>query len=71
MATTPSRRTNGCYIVFRETKKRIMKNKKFTVNERISLVEKMVYKLALEVQAIVQAINMTKEQSEKKSDDIK
>jgi hypothetical protein len=31
----------------------------------------MVYKLALEVQAIVQAINMTKEQSEKKSDDIK
>jgi|TARA_R110000803_G_scaffold208983_1_gene278099 hypothetical protein len=48
-----------------------MKSKKFTVNERISLVEKMVYKLALEVQAIVQAINMTKEQSEKKSDDIK
>tara|TARA_R110001632_G_scaffold158335_1_gene276415 strand:+ start:164 stop:292 length:129 start_codon:yes stop_codon:yes gene_type:complete len=37
-----------------------MKSKKFTVNERISLVEKMVYKLALEVQAIVQAINMTK-----------
>ena len=71
MATTSSRRVDGCDIVFREIKKRIMKSKKFTVNERISLVEKMVYKLALEVQAIVQAINMTKEQSEKKSDDIK
>ena len=71
MATTSSRRVNGCDIVFREIKKRIMKSKKFTVNERISLVEKMIYKLALEVQAIVQAINMTKEQSEKKSDDIK
>ena len=71
MATTSSRRVDGCHIVFREIKKRIMKSKKFTVNERISLVEKMVYKLALEVQAIVQAINMTKEQSEKKSDDIK
>ena len=71
MATTSSRRVDGCHIVFREIKKRIMKSKKFTVNERISLVEKMVYKLALEVQVIVQAINMTKEQSEKKSDDIK
>ena len=71
MATTSARRVDGCHIVFREIKKRIMKSKKFTVNERISLVEKMVYKLALEVQAIVQAINMTKEQSEKKSDDIK
>jgi len=45
-----------------------MKSKKFTVNERISLVEKMVYKLAMEVQAIVQAINMT---AKKKSDDLK
>ena len=39
-----------------------MKQKKFTVNERISLVEKMCYKLALEVQAIVTAINMTVEE---------
>ena len=38
-----------------------MKNKKFTINERITLVERMVFKLAHEVQAIVQAINMTAE----------
>lgn len=37
-----------------------MKNKKFTINERITLVERMVFKLAHEVQAIVKAINMTK-----------
>mgnify|MGYP003652115460 FL=1 len=43
-----------------------MKSKKFTVNERISLVEKMVYKLALEVQAIVQAINKTVEEDKEK-----
>jgi len=39
-----------------------MKNKKFTVNERIVLLEKMTYKLALEVQAIVSAIKKTKEE---------
>ena len=33
-----------------------MKQKKHTVNERIALLEKMVYKLALQVQAIVTAI---------------
>ena len=37
-----------------------MKNKKFTVNERIILLEKMTYKLALEIQAIVNAIKKTK-----------
>ena len=42
-----------------------MKHKKFTVNERISLVEKMTYKLALEIQAIVKAINMTREEDKK------
>ena len=68
MATTSTRGAYGCYIVFRETKKRFMKNKKFTINERITLVERMVFKLAHEVQAIVQAINMT---AEKKSDDLK
>tara|TARA_B100000768_G_C10909835_1_gene221149 strand:- start:50 stop:172 length:123 start_codon:yes stop_codon:yes gene_type:complete len=36
-----------------------MKQKKHTINERISILEKMCYKLALEVQAIVTAINMT------------
>ena len=36
-----------------------MTPKKHTVNERIALLEKMCYKLALEVQAIVTAINMT------------
>ena len=39
-----------------------MKQKKHTVNERITLLEKMCYKLALEVQAIVTAINMTVEE---------
>ena len=36
-----------------------MKQKKHTVNERILLLEKMCYKLALEVNAIVEAINKT------------
>mgnify|MGYP003629070887 CR=1 FL=1 len=46
-----------------------MKQKKFTVNERINLLEKMTYKLALEIQAIVAAIKMTanKEESKKKT----
>jgi len=39
-----------------------MKQKKHTVNERIALLEKMCYKLALEVQAIVTAINKTVEE---------
>jgi|TARA_B110000483_G_C17920175_1_gene436549 hypothetical protein len=39
-----------------------MKQKKHTVNERIALLEKMCYKLALEVQAIVTAINMSVEE---------
>jgi len=39
-----------------------MKPKKHTINERIALLEKMCYKLALEVQAIVTAINMTVEE---------
>jgi hypothetical protein len=42
-----------------------MTPKKHTVNERIALLEKMCYKLALEVQAIVTAINMTKEDNNK------
>ena len=42
-----------------------MKQKKHTVNERIALLEKMCYKLALEVQAIVTAINMTVEEKKK------
>tara|TARA_R110001599_G_scaffold79628_1_gene215610 strand:- start:42 stop:188 length:147 start_codon:yes stop_codon:yes gene_type:complete len=41
-----------------------MKNKKFTVNERINLLEKMTYKLALEIQAIVAAIKMTANKEE-------
>ena len=45
-----------------------MKQKKHTVNERITLLEKMCYKLALEVQAIVTAINKTVEE---KKEDIK
>ena len=45
-----------------------MKNKKFTVNERIILLEKMCYKLALEVQAIVTAIKQTKEPDIKKEE---
>ena len=43
-----------------------MKQKKHTVNERIALLEKMCYKLALEVQAIVSAINKTVEEDKEK-----
>ena len=39
-----------------------MKQKKYTVNERIALLEKMCYKLALEIEAIVPASNMTVEE---------
>ena len=42
-----------------------MKQKKHTINERIALLEKMTYKLALEIQAIVSAINMTREEDKK------
>tara|TARA_R110000751_G_scaffold103655_1_gene198942 strand:+ start:508 stop:663 length:156 start_codon:yes stop_codon:yes gene_type:complete len=38
-----------------------MKNKKFTVNERLHLVEQVTLKLSLEIQAIVRAIKMTAE----------
>tara|TARA_R110001592_G_scaffold47304_1_gene150075 strand:- start:1442 stop:1588 length:147 start_codon:yes stop_codon:yes gene_type:complete len=41
-----------------------MKQKKHTVNERINLLEKMTYKLALEIQAIVAAIKMTANKEE-------
>jgi len=43
-----------------------MKQNKNTVNERIALLEKMCYKLALEVQAIVTAINKTVEEDKEK-----
>ncbi len=43
-----------------------MKPKKYTVNERIATLEKMCYKLALEVNAIVAAINMTKDKDKPK-----
>jgi len=43
-----------------------MKQKKHTVNERIALLEKMCYKLALEVQAIVTAIKKTVEEDKEK-----
>ena len=42
-----------------------MKQKKHTVNERILLLEKMCYKLALEVNAIVDAINKTAKDKDK------
>ena len=42
-----------------------MKQKKHTVNERILLLEKMCYKLALEVNAIVDAINKTVKDKDK------
>ena len=42
-----------------------MKQKKHTVNERILLLEKMCYKLALEVNAIVEAINKTAKDTDK------
>ena len=43
-----------------------MKQKKHTVNERLALIEKVTYKLALEVQAIIKAINLTREEDNKK-----
>ena len=42
-----------------------MKQKKHTLNERILLLEKMCYKLALEVNAIVDAINKTAKDKDK------
>ena len=45
-----------------------MKQKKHTINERIALLEKMCYKLALEVQAIVAAINMTVEKDKEETE---
>ena len=36
-----------------------MNKKKHTVNERISILEKMCYKLAIELNAVITAINMT------------
>jgi hypothetical protein len=38
-----------------------MNKKKFTVNERLHLVEQVTLKLSLEIQAIVRAIKMTAE----------
>ena len=45
-----------------------MKQKKHTVNERLALVEKVTYKLAMEVQAIIKAINLTREEDKKKTE---
>ena len=45
-----------------------MTPKKHTINERIVLLEKMCYKLALEVQAIVTAINMTVEKDKEETE---
>lgn len=42
-----------------------MTPKKHTINERIALLEKMCYKLALEVNEIVAAINMTVKEKDK------
>jgi hypothetical protein len=39
-----------------------MKPKKHTVNERLARLEKMTYKLALEVHSIVKAIEATQEE---------
>jgi hypothetical protein len=36
-----------------------MNKKKHTVNERIATLEKMCYKLAIELNAVITAINMT------------
>ena len=52
----------------RKTKLINMKQKKHTVNERLALVEKMTYKLALEIQAIVSAINKTVEEDKKETE---
>ena len=46
----------------------IYEAKKHTVNERLALVEKVTYKLALEVQAIIKAINLTREEDKKKTE---
>ena len=51
----------------RKTKLINMKQKKHTVNERLALVEKMTYKLALEIQAIVSA-NKTVEEDKKETE---
>lgn len=40
-----------------------MRNKKYTVNERLVLVERMTMKLALEIQNIMDAINKAAETS--------
>ena len=45
-----------------------MKQKKHTIKERIALLEKMCYKLALEVQSIVTAINMTVEKDKEETE---
>ena len=45
-----------------------MKQKKHTVNERLALVEKVTYKLALEVQAIIKAINLTRGEDKKETE---
>jgi len=39
-----------------------MKPKKHTVNERLARLEKMTYKLALEIHSIVKAIEATQEE---------
>jgi hypothetical protein len=58
MDSTIKRQTNIIY----------MKQKKYTVNERLALVEKVTYKLALEVQAIIKAINLTREEDKKETE---
>ena len=40
-----------------------MKPKKHTVNERLARLEKITYKLALEVHSIVKAIEATQEET--------
>ena len=45
-----------------------MKQKKHTINERLALVEKVTYKLALEVQSIIKAINLTREEDKKETE---
>ena len=45
-----------------------MKQKKHTINERLALIEKVTYKLALEVQAIIKAINLTREEDKKETE---
>jgi len=45
-----------------------MKQKKHTINERLALVEKVTYKLALEVQSIIKAINLTRAEDKKETE---